>query len=1144
MKRHFTLILAIAILAMLPLKYFGQEVRNHIIELELEKIENPDLRFCFLSNIANDSHFTYTIDEENNSVLLHSADHWDDGQFQSYFNQTKTEITSEFNRFLGTSKDIRGNTFITWKESLPQDLYVLLFKIMLIENPSNRPGNQTCATSDPFCTTDIVTFDVAANPGGACESGPDYGCLSPYTARPPFWFHMKIGVAGAFTIRMTNSANVDIDYCCWGPFSDPVTPCPTQLTGGKLIDCGSSGSATETCQIPNTSQVGQYYIMVITKYEQWTPTSITFQKTEHSGPGETDCGIVPAMVSNGGPYCVGDVITLRVNTQEGATYSWTGPNGFNTTQQNPSIPNCTMAMAGTYTCTTTVGTHSVSASTNVEVSPKPTAGFSANAVCLGGTTRFTNTSTTNPANQAMTYQWDFGDGQASSQQNPSHQFSTAGSHNVSLTVTCGNGTCVSTATQNVIVYDNPVANAGSDQTVQYGGTAQLRGSGGNGSTTNFNYHWEPANKVTNPNAQNTQTVALNESTTFTLTVTHPQGGCSSTDETTVLVQGSNMTATASASPAAICLGETSQLRAQAVGGTGNFTYSWSPSIGLSNPLISNPIATPSTTTTYTCTVSDGMSTQNITTTVTVNLPEHEDIHEYICPGETFQFYDQSCTEEGNYEHQTTTAQGCEKTITLHLHHYPSYENAHTTTASICPGEWYEFHGEYFNTEGTHSVNLHTTHGCDSIVKVNLTVYPENPIIIDPRNICTSQTLTWFDGNEYSQDGDVAYYDSVDYHGCLQVYQLELHVSNYQTPPNYNPDKYECVPYDQTPFYHWDIADKDYYQDTRDTIIVTGPANECDYLYTLNLQFHQEHYFSETKTACDSYTWDFNGEPFNSTDHHITRYEEHPFGPNQSCQDTHVLDLTINHSTNDTIQALNQCDKYEWQFGWNNETYSLTEQNDYTKTIDTYLGCDSTVTLKLQLDYTPSFEKIIGNQWVVGGSEFQYTVENYKIETDPKSTHETNWTLFDKDGHRFEKWEIIPYDNGDKCYLYIYTFERDSIRLHAQTRSTGECECGGEEKDIWIHCGYHGINETSDLGNIDIFPNPNDGNMTLSFDNLMGEALVKIYNITGTLIDQFTVHNEFGHLAYTYQSGKFTPGVYFFTIANKKGLITKKVVVID
>lgn len=1141
MKRHFRLFLAIAMLAMLPLKYFGQEVRNHMIEIELEKIENPDMRYCLLSNIANDNHYNYTIDEENNTVLLFSAEHWSDGQFESYFKQTKSEVTSEFNTYLSVEKEMKGRTFATWKESLPQDLFVLLFRLMLIENPGNRDGNQHCVDSDPFCTTDVVSFQVAGSASGVCESGPDYGCMSPYTDRPPFWFHMKIGVAGTFTIRITNSNNLDLDFCAWGPFSDPTTPCPSQLTSGKIIDCDSPSNTVQECTIPENAQVGQYYIMVITKYSSGS-TNITFQKTANSGPGETDCGIVPAMVSNTGPYCAGDMIRLRVNSQEGASYSWTGPN-FSSNQQNPTIPNCTLANAGTYTCVTTVGTHSVTASTEVEVSARPTADFTAPSVCLGNSIRFTNNSTTNPANQPMSYLWNFGDGNTSTQQNPTYQYSAAGTYNVTLTVSCGNGPCPSTKTQTVTVYPSPVADAGQDQTVVYEGVATLRGSGGNGT---FNYHWRPEDKVVNPNAQTTTTVPLHESTTFTLTVTHPQGGCTSSDQVSVLVSGSNMTATASASPTSICLGETSQLQAQAVGGTGNFSYSWTPAIGLSNPLIANPVAHPTETTTYTCTVSDGMGSQTVTTTVTVNQPEYEDEYQTICLGDSVNFYGTYYSTAGEHEYQTLTAHGCEKIITLHLSHYPSYPNAHTTTEAICYGESYPFHGQHYTSTGHYSHTLETIHGCDSVVWLDLTVYPENEIIIDSNRICTSQTLTWLDGNVYDQDGAVAYYDSVDYHGCLQRYKLELTVGDYQSPPNYDPNVYECVPYDQTPYYHWDIADRDYYQDATDSYVVPGPAGECDYLYTLYLHFHQEHYYSETATACDSYTWDFSNETFDQTNHHITRYEEHPFGPNQSCRDIHVLDLTVNHSSNTDSIVPGQCDQFEWQFGWDNETYTLTEQGEYPKRIDTQLGCDSIVTLKLQLDYTPSFPKVEGNTWVVGGSEFQYTVEKYQINLDhPRSTHYTEWKLFDSIGNPFNKWEIVPYDNGDKCYLYIFTFERHPIRLQAQTHSSGECDCGSDTKDIWIHCGYYSVNENTDPPfAVDIYPNPNDGNMTLSFEDLTGEALIKVYDITGTLMDQFTLHNELGQLTYTYQTNRFTPGIYFFNIINKKGILTKKVIIID
>ena len=240
MKKNTSLLCLSLLMAFLSLAVQAQTVRNHAIELNISEIDNPDLRFCLLANLAGDGNFDYTIDDEENTVLLFSSDHWDDARFQAYFDETKSGILAEFDNFLQADKETVGNYFSAWKASLPDDLFAFLFKLMLIENPGYRDddGNQTCATSDPFCTTDVVTFHVDANPGGACESGPYYGCLQSYINRPPFWFHMKIGVNGAFTIRMSNSANVDIDYCCWGPFTDPITPCPYQLTQAKYIDCG------------------------------------------------------------------------------------------------------------------------------------------------------------------------------------------------------------------------------------------------------------------------------------------------------------------------------------------------------------------------------------------------------------------------------------------------------------------------------------------------------------------------------------------------------------------------------------------------------------------------------------------------------------------------------------------------------------------------------------------------------------------------------------------------------------------------------------------------------------------------------------------------------------------------------------------
>jgi hypothetical protein len=57
---------------------------------------------------------------------------------------------------------------------------------------------------------------------------------------------------------------------------------------------------------------------------------------------------------NTGPYCAGGTISLTASTIADATYSWTGPNGYTSTAQNPTIPNATTAMSGTYSVTATV----------------------------------------------------------------------------------------------------------------------------------------------------------------------------------------------------------------------------------------------------------------------------------------------------------------------------------------------------------------------------------------------------------------------------------------------------------------------------------------------------------------------------------------------------------------------------------------------------------------------------------------------------------------------------------------------------------------------------------------------------------------------------------------------------------------------
>src|SRR5205814_7444977 len=107
--------------------------------------------------------------------------------------------------------------------------------------------------------------------------------------------------------------------------------------------------------------------------------------------------------SNGGPYCEGATISLSTPFVSGANYAWTGPNGFTSSQQNPTRANATTADAGTYSVTVTLnGCTSAAGTTSVVVNSVPATPAASNTgpYCAGATIQL-NT----PAVASATYAW-------------------------------------------------------------------------------------------------------------------------------------------------------------------------------------------------------------------------------------------------------------------------------------------------------------------------------------------------------------------------------------------------------------------------------------------------------------------------------------------------------------------------------------------------------------------------------------------------------------------------------------------------------------------------------------------------------------------------------------------------------------------
>lgn len=190
-----------------------------------------------------------------------------------------------------------------------------------------------------------------------------------------------------------------------------------------------------------------------------------------------------------------------------------------------------------------------------------------------------------------------------------------GIHDLVYTYTDSYG-CTNTDTQSVAVNAAPNVDAGADTTVTLGDAASLHAkvTGGSGS---YSYQWSPSNLFANPNAAAPVTNAMSNTTNFTLSVNDLTYNCLETDQITVSVSGGPLGANLIAAPGTICEGDSAHINLLPSGGTGNYQFTWSSQPAGFTSSLSNPVVSPTVTTTYTCVTNDGPN--SVTNDITINV---------------------------------------------------------------------------------------------------------------------------------------------------------------------------------------------------------------------------------------------------------------------------------------------------------------------------------------------------------------------------------------------------------------------------------------------------------------------------------------------------------------------------------------------
>lgn len=487
-----------------------------------------------------------------------------------------------------------------------------------VTSNTTPPGAGGSANGTITCTTTTVT--ITGTPAtGVSYNWAGTGIVSGGTTSTP-----TVNAGGSYTLTTTDLTNGCTSTATITVNSNTTPPGANAVANGQ-IDCNNTtttitgtpaSGVTYSWSGPGVVSGGTSSTVTVNAGGTYTltTTSTTNGCTSTSTVNITDDQTPPAGVTataNGQITCTQTSVTLTGTPASGVTYNWSGPSilsGGNTA-------NPTVGAAGVYTLTATSTSNGCTATATVSVTsngtfPTATITSSPNQTVISCTTTSitVNGTPSSGANGAWT--------------GPSGPI--AGS---SFTVTVSS---VGTYTYAVVDPNNGCATS---STVTFtADTATPQGSianpanitcsnpivtlSGSSNPTTVNYSWSGPGIVSGGTSSSP---TVNTAGTYTMTVTNPANGCSSSS-TVVVTSTNNPPSAPTAAGATYCAGQTVN-PLSATGGTG--TINWYSDPGLTNLVGTGATFAPSpsptiTTTYYVVETENGCQSSATPVTITIN----------------------------------------------------------------------------------------------------------------------------------------------------------------------------------------------------------------------------------------------------------------------------------------------------------------------------------------------------------------------------------------------------------------------------------------------------------------------------------------------------------------------------------------------
>jgi hypothetical protein len=274
-----------------------------------------------------------------------------------------------------------------------------------------------------------------------------------------------------------------------------------------------------------------------------------------------------------------------------------------------------------------------------------------------------------------------------------------------------------------------------------------------------------------------------------------------------------------------------------------------------------------------------------------------------------------------------TANFCMSKDTMNLSLKDTTSSILTITA--CDSFYWAAKNKTYTSNNTDTANLINAVGCDSIVRLNLTIKNS-----------TSSTFTtsacdsyyWPAKNKtYTTSNNTDTVKLINAAGCDSIVTLNLTIKN-STSSTFTTSACDS--------YYWPAKNKTYTtSNNTDTVKLINAAG-CDSIVTLNLTIKNSNSSTFTTSACDSYYWTTKNKTYTTSNNTDTVKLINAAG----CDSIVTLNLTIKNATSSTF-TISACDSYYWTT--KNKTYTTSNNTDTVKLINA-AGCDSIVTLNLTI----------------------------------------------------------------------------------------------------------------------------------------------------------------------------------------------------